>query len=159
MATSTGGSRKLLWLMVILVVLSSSAAAAAIYLVLGQRPAADPAATQAEVVPERRAPIFVKIDPFTVNLADDAYGSRLLYAGLSLKVGDDETREILEAHMPQVRSRLLMMFAGQQASELTGPASKQRLGDQVLAVLDPPMTDHQPELVIEDVLFTEFIVQ
>lgn len=158
MATSKGGSRKLLWLMVILVVLSSSAAAAAIYLVLGQRPAADPA-TQAEVVPERRAPIFVKIDPFTVNLADDAYGSRLLYAGLSLKVGDEETREILEAHMPQVRSRLLMMFAGQQASELTGAESKQRLGDQVLAVLDPPMTDHQPELVIEDVLFTEFIVQ
>lgn len=157
MATSTGGSRKLLWLMVILVILSSSVAAAAIYLVLTQRDGTVLASTEA--VPERRAPIFVKIDPFTVNLADDAYGSRLLYAGLSLKVGDEETREILMDHMPQVRSRLLMLFAGQQASELTGPESKQRLRDRVLAVLDPPMTDHQPALVIEDVLFTEFIVQ
>ncbi|PXX96454.1 flagellar basal body-associated protein FliL [Halomonas sp. LBP4] len=157
MATSKGGSRKLLWLMVILVILSSSVAAAVIYLVLDQRDGAVLASTEA--VPERRAPIFVKIDPFTVNLADDAYGSRLLYAGLSLKVGDEETREILEEHMPQVRSRLLMMFAGKQAGDLTDPGSKQRLGDQVMAVLDPPMTDHQPELVIEDVLFTEFIVQ
>ncbi|MCH4562953.1 flagellar basal body-associated protein FliL [Halomonas sp. EGI 63088] len=157
MATSKGGSRKLLWLMVILVILSSSVAAAVIYLVLDQRDGAVLASTEA--VPERRAPIFVKIDPFTVNLADDAYGSRLLYAGLSLKVGDEETREILEEHMPQVRSRLLMMFAGKQAGDLTDPGNKQRLGDQVMAVLDPPMTDHQPELVIEDVLFTEFIVQ
>ncbi|MFY0989087.1 flagellar basal body-associated protein FliL [Halomonas sp. C05BenzN] len=159
MATSKGGSRKLLWLMVVLVILSSSAAAAAIYLVLDQRQDAAKAAVQTEAVPERRTPIFVKIEPFTVNLADDAYGSRLLYTGLSLKVGGEETREIIEEHMPQVRSRLLMMFSGLQASELTSPGSKARLGDQVMAVLDPPMTDNQPPLVIEDVLFTEFIVQ
>ena len=159
MATSKGGSRKLLWLMVILVILSSSAAAAAIYLVFDQRQDPAQASVQTAAVPERRAPIFVKIDPFTVNLADDVYGSRLLYTGLSLKVGNEETRDILVEHMPQVRSRLLLMFAGKQASELTDPGSKQGLGEQVMAVLDPPMTDHQPELVIEDVLFTEFIVQ
>lgn len=158
MAKSTDGSRKLLWLLILLVVLSSSAAAAAIYLVLDQGDTAARAMVAQESA-ERQPPIFVKIEPFTVNLADDAYGSRLLYAGLSLKVADAETREILEQHMPQVRSRLLLMFSGQQADELTRPGGKQQLADRVLAVLDAPMTDPQPELAIEDVLFTEFIVQ
>jgi len=159
MANSKGGSRKLLWLMMVLVVLSSSAAAAAIYLVLGQGNGDNTSAMQVQATPERRAPIFVKIDPFTVNLADDVYGTRLLYTGMSLKVGDTETREILEEHMPQVRSRLLLLFSGQEARELTGPGGKEALADKVLAVLHDPMTEHQPELAIEDVLFTEFIVQ
>jgi flagellar FliL protein len=156
MAKTGGGSNKLLWLMAILVVVSVSAAGAALYMVMGQ---SEPRSAQAQAAPERRAPIFVKIDPFTVNLADDVYGSRLLYTGISLKVGDHETRDILQEHMPQVRSRLLLLFSGQQASELTQPGGKVQLADKVIATLHEPMTEHQPDLIIEDVLFTEFIVQ
>ncbi|WP_445001159.1 flagellar basal body-associated protein FliL [Halomonas mongoliensis] len=156
MAKTGGSSSKLLWLMAILVVVSVSAAGAALYMVMGQ---GEPHAAQTQSVPERRAPIFVKIDPFTVNLADDVYGSRLLYTGISLKVGDHETRDILQEHMPQVRSRLLMLFSGQQASELTQPGGKAQLAEKVSATLHEPMTEHQPDLIIEDVLFTEFIVQ
>ncbi|AXY42192.1 flagellar basal body-associated protein FliL [Halomonas sp. JS92-SW72] len=156
MANTGGGSRKLLWLMAVLVILSVSAAGAALYMVMGQ---GEPRAAQAQTMPERRAPIFVKIDPFTVNLADDVYGSRLLYTGISLKVGDQQTRDILQEHMPQVRSRLLMLFSGQEARELTQPDGKVRLAEKVMATLHAPMTDYQPDLLIEDVLFTEFIVQ
>lgn len=156
MAKSGGGSRKLLWLMVVLVVVSLSAAGAALYMVMGQ---GENRASQAQASPERRAPIFLKIDPFTVNLADDVHGSRLLYAGLTLKVGDQETSDILKEHMPQVRSRLLLLFSGQEASELTSPGGKAELADKVVATLSDHMTEHQPDLLIEDVLFTEFIVQ
>lgn len=163
MAKSTGGSRKLLWLMGIVVILSSSAAAAALYMVFEQRNDTAQAGAQnqvaEEVAPERVAPIFVTIEPFTVNLADDQYGTRLLYTGMTLKVADEQTREILVEHMPQVRSRLLMLFSGQQARDLTGTDGKQALAERVLATLDAPMTDNQPELAIDDVLFTEFIVQ
>lgn len=157
MAKTKGESRKLIWLMMLLVVISSGAAAAAIYLVLrGDEPASQ---ASVEVAPEPVAPIFVEIDPFTVNLADDDYGSRLLYTGMSLKVGNAETRDVLREHMPQVRSRLLILFSGQKAPDLTGQDGKERLAGEVIAVLDRPMTAHQPELAIEEVLFTEFIVQ
>lgn len=159
MAKSTGGSRKLLWVLVFLVVLSSGGAAAAIYLVLNQDAGPAAEASEVQLPAVRKTPIFVKVDPFTVNLADDDYGSRLLYTGMSLKVGDDQTREILMEHMPQVRSRLLIMFSGQQAKELTQPGGKQALSEQVLAVLQEPLAENQPPLVIEEVLFTEFIVQ
>ncbi|MCE8014794.1 flagellar basal body-associated protein FliL [Halomonas sp. MCCC 1A17488] len=157
MAKSTGGSSKLLWLMILLVLLSTAAAGAAIYMVMNDRNEGD-ASLQTQQI-ERQAPIFVKIDPFTVNLADDNFGSRLLYTGISLKVGADETREILIEHMPQVRSRLLMLFSGKQASELTTPDGKRRLSEEVIAVLSEPLTEPQPSLEIQDVLFTEFIVQ
>lgn len=158
MAKSTGGSSKLLWLMILLVLLSTAAAGAAIYMVMNDRNGNGEEEAQAQQL-ERQAPIFVKIDPFTVNLADDNFGSRLLYTGISLKVSNDETREILEEHMPQVRSRLLMLFSGKQASELTTPNGKRHLSEEVIATLSEPLTEPQPSLEIQDVLFTEFIVQ
>ena len=159
MAKSRGGSRKLLWLMMVLLILSSSAAAVAIYMVLTQQDSEAQSVTQTEVMPEPKAPIFMPIKPFTVNLADDEYGPRLLYTGLTLKLGDEESKAILEQHMPQVRSRLLTLFSGKQAGELTSPGGKQRLADQVVAALEAPMSVNQPEVAINDVLFTEFIVQ
>lgn len=159
MAKSRGGSRKLLWSMMVLLILSSSAAAVALYMVFTQQGNEARSAINTQVVPEQKAPIFLPIKPFTVNLADDEYGPRLLYTGLSLKLGDESSQEILEQHMPQVRSRLLTLFSGKQASELTSPGGKQRLADQVVAALEAPMSENQPELTINDVLFTEFIVQ
>ncbi|MGQ4880148.1 flagellar basal body-associated protein FliL [Billgrantia sp. LNSP4103-1] len=158
MAKSTGGSSKLLWLMILLVLLSTAAAGAAIYMVMSDRNGNEGENAQAQQL-QRQAPIFVKIDPFTVNLADDSFGSRLLYTGISLKVGSEETREILTEHMPQVRSRLLMLFSGKQANELTTPDGKRRLSEEVIAILTEPLTEPQPALEIRDVLFTEFIVQ
>ena len=158
MAKSQGSSSKLVWLMILLVLLSLAAAGAAIYMVMSERNTSDNSSTQVQQL-ERPMPIFVKIDPFTVNLADDNFGSRLLYAGISLKVASDESQEILTEHMPQVRSRLLLLFSGKQAGELITPEGKRRLSDEVAAVLSEPLTQPQPPLQIEDVLFTEFIVQ
>ncbi|WP_280553092.1 flagellar basal body-associated protein FliL [Halomonas sp. 25-S5] len=159
MAKSRGGSRKLLWSMMVLLILSSSVAAVALYMVFTQQGSAAQSAINTQEMPEQKAPIFLPIKPFTVNLADDEYGPRLLYTGLSLKLADETSQEILEQHMPQVRSRLLTLFSGKQASELTSPGGKQRLAAQVIAALEAPMSENQPEVAINDVLFTEFIVQ
>ncbi|SEL74122.1 flagellar basal body-associated protein FliL [Halomonas daqiaonensis] len=159
MAKSSGGSRKLLWAMMVLLILSSSAAAVALYMVFTQQGSEAQATLNAPETPEQQAPIFLPIEPFTVNLADDDYGPRLLYTGLTLKLGDEGSQEILKQHMPQVRSRLLTLFSGKQAGELTSPGGKQRLEEQVIAALEAPMSENQPDVAINEVLFTEFIVQ
>ncbi|MGP9764802.1 flagellar basal body-associated protein FliL [Halomonas sp. AOP13-D3-9] len=158
MAEKSGGSKKLLWIMIILVLLSSAGAAAAIYMVMDQR---DDGSEDAEIqqTMERESPIFMRIEPFTVNLADDSYGSRLLYTGLTLRVGDEESKAILEEHMPQVRSRLLMLLSGKQADELTSSEGKQQLARAIVDRLSVPLTENQPPLDLREVLFTEFIVQ
>ncbi|MBP5980951.1 MAG: flagellar basal body-associated protein FliL [Halomonas sp.] len=158
MAEKSGGSKKLLWIMIILVLLSSAGAAAAIYMVLDQR---DGHRTEegAQPTAEREPPVFTRIDPFTVNLVDDSYGSRLLYTGITLRVGNDESKAIIEEHMPQVRSRLLILLSGKQASELTSVEGKEQLAQAIISRLGVPLTENQPPLDLREVLFTEFIVQ
>jgi flagellar FliL protein len=158
MAETSGGSKKLLWIMIILVLLSSAGAAAAIYMVINQ---GDGGTADAEMQQsmEREPPIFMRIEPFTVNLADGSYGSRLLYTGVTLRVGSDESKAILEDHMPQVRSRLLMLLSGMQADELTSTEGKQQLAKAIVDRLNVPLTENQPPLDLREVLFTEFIVQ
>ncbi|WGI25538.1 flagellar basal body-associated protein FliL [Halomonas alkaliantarctica] len=158
MAEKSGGSKKLLWIMIILVLLSSAGAAVAIYMVMDQR---DDGSEDAEMqqAMELESPIFMRIEPFTVNLADDSYGSRLLYTGVTLRLGDEESKAILEEHMPQVRSRLLMLLSGKQADELTSSEGKQQLAQAIVDRLNVPLTENQPPLDLREVLFTEFIVQ
>ncbi|WP_192036504.1 flagellar basal body-associated protein FliL [Halomonas sp. YLGW01] len=158
MADSSKGSRKS-WLIIgLLLVLTSSVTALAVYFLMGNASSAD-ASEDAAAPVETPAPIFVKIDPFTVNIADGQYGDRLLYVGLSLRVKDQQTQDLLVDHMPQVRSRLLMLLSGQHADELTSPEGKTRLAAAILGLFEVPLTEPQPDLAISDVLFTEFIVQ
>lgn len=158
MEKTEGGSNKLLWLMVGLVILSVSVASVAVYLVWESNENAP--AEENKAAGERRSPIFVEIEPFTINMTNSRGASRLLYIGMTFKVGNEVTRDILEEHLPQVRSRLLMRLSDEPVDELTTTEGKRQLGDKLIAALqDPPLTEHQPELALEEVLFTEFIVQ
>ncbi|MBK5929790.1 flagellar basal body-associated protein FliL [Halochromatium salexigens] len=158
MANSKGGSKNLLWLMVGLVVLSVGVAGVAVYLAWQSSNNA-PAEGEKAATP-RRSPIFVEVEPFTINMTNSRGTSRLLYIGMTFKVSDKETRDILKDHLPQVRSRLLMRISDEPVDELTDTEGKKQLADKLIVALqDPPLTEQQPELNIEEVLFTEFIVQ
>jgi len=159
MANTQSDSRKLWWLIILLLVITAGMAATNVYLLArGDQSAGAGAEKQSEPV-EAETPLFVEIAPFTVNLQTDGYGNRLLYTGVSLQVGNEDTREFLLQHMPQLRSRLLTLFSGQEAEALISPTGKRKLADSVLAMLEEPMAVPQPELAVRDVLFTEFIVQ
>lgn len=157
MANTQSESRKLWWLIILLLIITSGLAATNIYLLTARdRIAGD---SESSTPAESETPIFVDIAPFTVNLQTDGYGNRLLYTGVSLQVGDDSTQEFLLQHMPQLRSRLLTLFSGQEAAALISPQGKEQLSAQVLAMLQEPFATVQPELAVRGVLFTEFIVQ
>lgn len=156
MSATKLGSSKLLMLVLFLAILALASAGMALYVLMGAR------SSEAAVVATPEAPpppIFVRIEPFTVNLPEDNYGPRLLYTGLSLKVADEHSRQTLVEHMPQVRSRLLMLFPGRKAAELTAPGGKESLLAEMHAVLQAPFSTSHAAPAIEDVLFTEFIVQ
>ncbi|WP_226663034.1 flagellar basal body-associated protein FliL [Microbulbifer aggregans] len=157
---NSGKSRGLFWLAVVAVVLIAALVAMNLYLLLREDPQNKAAVAEQAAGPERSAnPIFVKISPFTVNLQGDQFASRLLYVGISLQVGNEKTREFLLEHMPQVRSRLLMLHSAKAPEELASIEGKQALVQGILETLAEPMGGDQPELLIDDVLFTEFIVQ
>ncbi|WP_251978167.1 flagellar basal body-associated protein FliL [Salinicola avicenniae] len=142
----------------LLIVLLAVASSVAVFFFLDSRSNAGSAEVTEETPPPPPVPIFVTIAPFTVNLQSD-YGDRLLYVGLSLRVSDQATSDFLTQHMPEVRSRLLMLMSGKSADELIRPQGKLQLKQEILGLFDDPITTPQPTLSVDDVLFSDFIVQ
>ncbi len=158
MADSENRSGKLGWLIALLVIMLGALVALNMYLLLsedGDEESRDPV----EQVQAPKQVIYVKINPFTVNLQGDLCGQRLLYVGLSLQVADADTESYVLEHMPQLRSRMLMVVAGQSSQTVATQQGKEQLKAEILELFDPPRDDGQPELQVDDVLFTEFIVQ
>lgn len=156
--TNAAGNNKILWALIAMVALLAMVSITNLYLMLNSDKNDEEAAADVELA-EAPAPIFVKIGPLTVNLESEAYGQRLLYTTLSLRVRDEDTREFLLTHMPEVHSRMLLLLSAQQAEELATSAGKQALAQKVLALFEQPFTEPQPPLNIDAVLFSDFILQ
>lgn len=102
------------------------------------------------------APIFFQMDSFTVNLGDT---DRVLYIGITLRMNDEETRAKVNAYLPEVRSRLLLLFSRQNSDDLATEQGKQTLIKEIKNVLAAPLEPGQPPQVITDVLYTTFILR
>ena len=160
MALSETGSRKTQWLLVLVLVVMAALAATNIYLLFNQQKAAAPAQPVVEsTIPKIGSPIFVRVDPFTVNLQGETYSRNLLYTSLWLQVDDTRTRDYLMAHMPQVRSQLLTLLSAQDVKLATAPDGKDILAVKIRDMLQTSLTTPPAVLSVSKVLFSEFIVQ
>ncbi len=149
------------WLVpLLLAIIAAGGSAAGMYFFMNKNGGVSlaPSAPVAQPI-QAAAPIFVQISPFTVNLQSERRQPHLLYIGLSLQVSDKQTHDFLLQHMPQLRSRLLMLMAAQKAEELITPNGKDLLSAQILALFQTPLATPQPPLGVVDVLYTDFIVQ
>ncbi|HEX5954249.1 MAG TPA: flagellar basal body-associated protein FliL [Rhodanobacteraceae bacterium] len=156
MKSSQQGIAKLWLILIILLVVLLGAGGAAGWLLLGKH--AKPAASDKTAAVAKRAekPVFLDLDSFTVNLEG---GDRLLYVGITLQLGNESTQEFLRAHLPQVRNRLLMVLSNQDAGTLITSDGKQKLAEAIRTSLLKQFAGTQPALLLDKVLFTQFIVQ
>ena len=75
-------------------------------------------------------PVFVPMDPFTVNLADrDA--ERYAQIGVTLEIIDAKTGDQIKNYMPAIRNNILMAIADRTAAELMGREGKTRLAEKI----------------------------
>jgi flagellar protein FliL len=76
-------------------------------------------------------PVFVVLEPFTVNLADrDA--ERYAQVGITLEVDDAKVGDQVKQYMPAVRNNILLVLADKTAAELHAREGKRKLADEVL---------------------------
>ncbi|EEO5256188.1 flagellar basal body-associated protein FliL, partial [Salmonella enterica subsp. enterica serovar Typhimurium var. 5-] len=68
-------------------------------------------------------------------------------------------RARLNEYLPEVRSRLLLLFSRQNAAELSTEAGKQKLIAAIKETLAAPLVAGQPKQVVTDVLYTAFILR
>lgn len=149
-------SKRKIWIpLLVLITLAACAIAGYSYWRMQQHPA-DGSAVVKEEAPPPPAPVFFALDTFTVNLGD---ADRVLYVGITLRLKDDATRARLSDYLPEVRSRLLLLFARQDASQLATDEGKQKLVAAIKDALSPPLVAGQPKQEVTDVLYTAFILR
>jgi flagellar FliL protein len=133
------GKKKLIIIIAAVAVLALGGGGAA--LMLSKKKAAEEAELDAEEgqAPATKAaakfdpkavPVFVPLDPFTVNLADrDA--ERYAQIGITLELDDTKTGDALKLYMPAIRNNILLAIADRTAGELMGRDGKTRLAERV----------------------------
>lgn len=115
-------------------------------------------AEAAATAPAAPAPIFVPLDPWTVNLQGDGR-SRFLHVGVTLKVADQATQGRIAEYLPEVRSRVLTLLSNREPASLATAEDKARLAGEILAEVKRPFASGLPEQHVTHVMFTAFVLQ
>jgi flagellar protein FliL len=118
----------------------------------GQKAATAPKA--AEIQP----PIFMVLEPFTVNLRNDSE-EQFLQVAMTLQVKDQPDADQIKLYMPEVRDRLLILLSNKAGSEILTPEGKKKLADEIIASLKKPFAPHTKPQSVNNVFFTSFVVQ
>lgn len=146
-------SKRSIWIpLLVIITLAACATAGYSYWRMQQHPTS----SASKQPPPPPAPVFFPLDTFTVNLGD---ADRVLYIGVTLRLKDEATRARLNDYLPEVRSRLLLLFSRQDASALSTEEGKQKLIVAIKETLSPPLVAGQPKQDVTDVLYTAFILR
>lgn len=105
-----------------------------------------------------KVPVFVVIDPFTVNLQSEGT-DQFLQVALTLQVMSNEQVDQFKLYMPQIRSRILTLLSSKRASEISTPEGKKKLIGDIMSVSKQAFVSGGQPQEIADVFFTSFVIQ
>jgi flagellar protein FliL len=148
-ATPVKKGKKKLIIMVaaVALVLVAAGGGAAFYFKKKAAAAAEAAETQSEEHADASAhpkvdlnhpPVFVPLEPFTVNLADKD-SDRYAQIAVTLQVEDAKFAEKMKAFMPAIRNSILMVLAHKTSHELMERTGKQALAEEIMREAARPM--------------------
>ncbi len=125
-ATGRKSTLKLILLGGLAVLALIGATVATVWFFLGNT-SADPAR---QAAPVRHDPLFVPLDQFTVNLADEG-GERLAQIAVTLEVADDRTDKAIRLLMPSIRNSVLLLLSSKTSGELLTIPGKEVLATEI----------------------------
>jgi flagellar protein FliL len=105
-----------------------------------------------------KAPVFLTLETFTVNLLPDP-DEKFLQLDISMQLDTPEDAELLKVQMPAVRNRLLMLLTSKTATDISSSEGKKQLSDEIIAELKTPFTAGAKPQKVSGVFFTSFVVQ
>lgn len=158
---SKGLGKILLGLVLLVLVIGASIAGTFFFLqksgVMGSAMAEAPTEVQQPQVP-LPAPIFAALEPFTVTLRDERT-TRVLYLAITLRLVDENSRNMVTEYMPEVRDRVLRLLSVQNPAFIQTPDGREKLVHDLTDLLQRPYLPQPRGPEISSVLFTAFVVQ
>ena len=145
-----------LWILIALLVIGMAGAGAFWFL---QGRGGDAHAADKADTPAAQPARYYALEPaFVVNLADTT-SVRYLQADVQVMTRDEPPGAALEPHTPAIRSRLLLLFGQQAATQLAQRSAKERLQEQALAEVRGVLKAERAPDKVEAVFFTSLVTQ
>jgi flagellar FliL protein len=82
-----------------------------------------------------------------------------MQVSVALMARNQAELDALKVHMPLIRNRLVMLFSGQDFGALMTPVGKEMLRSQATAVVQEVAQKETGKTVVEQVLFTNIVLQ
>lgn len=161
--TGGKGKLKLIILIVVILLLAIGGSVGATLFFLGSGKSAEPeqaAEENAESAPAVKLPaIYETIAPAFIANYNYQGRQRYMQVSVALMARDQAELDALKVHMPLVRNRLVMLFSGQDFAALMTPVGKELLRSQATAVVQELAQKETGKTVVEQVLFTNIVLQ
>jgi len=111
---------------------------------------------KAETKKTAKTSIICPLKSFVVNLLDKrGVGKRYLKVTLEAEVGEEEGKQLIDSHNPQIRDSILLLLSSQTLDEINTMEGKLALKQEILS----RMKQILGEGVVQRIYFTEFVVQ
>ncbi len=122
-------------------------------------PAAEKGKAKAKESPKNlKPPVFVNLEPFTVNLTSEG-SDRYLQTTIVLQMSDDKAAESIKVYMPVIRNKVLMVLSGKRPSEIDSGEGKQKLTTEIVAAAREAVPGSTAANGTTGVLFSSFVIQ
>jgi flagellar FliL protein len=96
--------------------------------------------------------------PFTFN-APGVSRERIVQIEVQLMVRGADNEELAKRHIPMIEGTLLQIFSASNADDLVTDVGKVELKERATAEVRQVMTELESSPVVEQVLFTGFVIQ
>ncbi|WP_313514378.1 flagellar basal body-associated protein FliL [Pseudomonas sp.] len=116
-------------------------------------------AAEEHAAPVKQAAIYEPLAPaFVVNFNYNGR-QRYMQVTVALMARDQAALDALKVHMPVLRNNLVMLFSSQDFESLTSSVGKEMLRQKATASVQELAQKEVGKTVIEQVLFTNFVLQ
>ena len=163
--------KKMLFIIIIALVLVLALAGGAFMLL--KKPHGEGAEEKAKASKHEAAPIFVRLEAFTVKLQPfEGKPDQYLQTVPELKVLDAAASEKIKVYMPEIRHNMLLILSSKNSGELSSPQGVETLSGEMRGknnqIIDGGIAPKgavqasnstAPDDPVQDVLFTSFIIQ
>ncbi len=148
----------LIIIIAVLVALLAGGGVAAFFMMSGGKEGDADADAETQEPVHQPAIYFDFKPPFIVNFQANGR-QRFVQVSLSIMTRNSAVVDALQKHMPLIRNNLLMVLSAQDFEALRTPEGKETLRQLVLEELQKIMTEETGEPGVEQVLFTNFVMQ
>ncbi|MCP9339611.1 flagellar basal body-associated protein FliL [Stutzerimonas xanthomarina] len=161
-ATEGKGKLKLIIMIVLGLLLAVGVSVGATLYFMSRGESEQPAdeAAKTDAAPQRQAAIYEVLAPaFIVNFTNANGRQRYMQVSVALMSRDQTALDGLKEHMPLLRNQLVMLFSSQDFASLATPVGQEMLRQQATASVQELAQKEIGKLAIEQVLFTNFVLQ